>query len=151
MTARLTIRALLVLAMCLTSGVLAGTALANETVFVCDVYGDQVAPDPGGVYGIGATATCPGNDNPQSYSLSNPPGGMAIWTGASNTISQGTAVHWTVAAPAGMTIASVYIPQMHSQGIDDGTNWGGGFFWAGGSSQVNTFDGESGGGSWRIT
>ena len=43
-----------------------------------------------------------------------------------------------------MTIASVYIPHMYSEGIDDGSGWGGGFFWSGGSSNVNTFDGESG-------
>lgn len=123
---------------------LAPSAGANETVLICDVYGDQVAQQPAGVYGIGASTTCPGNDNPGSYSLSNPPGGMAIWTGANNTIPQGTAVHWTVTAPSGMTIASVYVPHMYSQGIDDGTGWGGGFYWSGGSGGVSTFDGESG-------
>jgi hypothetical protein len=119
-------------------------ARANETVIVCDVYGDQVAPAPAGIYGIGATATCPGDDNPGSYSLNNPPGGMALWTGANNTVPEGASVHWGVTAPAGMTIASVYIPHMYSQGIDDNEGWGGGFFWSGGSSNVNTFDGESG-------
>jgi hypothetical protein len=43
-----------------------------------------------------------------------------------------------------MTISGVYIPHMYSTGIDDGTGWGGGFFWSGGSSNVNTFDGETG-------
>src|SRR2546429_3318262 len=52
--------------------------------------------------------------------ISNPPGGMAIWTGANNTIARGTSVHWAVQAPAGLTIASVYIPHMYSSGIDDG-------------------------------
>jgi hypothetical protein len=33
---------------------------------------------------------------------------------------------------------------MYSQGINDNEGWGGGFFWSGGSSNVNTFDGESG-------
>jgi hypothetical protein len=120
----------------------APTARANETVMVCDVYGDQVAPSPGGLYGIGATPTCPGNDDPYAYTSSNPPGGMAIWTGANNTIGQGTAVHWTITAPPGLTINSVYIPHMYSLGIDDGTGWGGGFYWAGGN--VSTFDGETG-------
>jgi hypothetical protein len=33
---------------------------------------------------------------------------------------------------------------MYSHGIDDGTGWGGGFYWAGGSGGASTFDGESG-------
>jgi len=68
---------------------------------------------------------------------------MAIWTGANNTIPQGTAVQWTVTAPAGLTISSIYIPHMYSQGIDDGTGWGGGFYWQGGTAGVPTFDGET--------
>lgn len=127
---------------CVSAAVVAVPARASETVLVCDVYGDQVAPQPAGLYGIGTSATCPGNDDPQTYTLTSPPGGMAIWTGANNTISQGTAVHWTVSAPSGMTIGSVYIPHMYSWGIDDGTGWGGGFYWAGGG--VSTFDGETG-------
>jgi hypothetical protein len=123
---------------------LASAANATETVLVCDVYGDSVAPQPTGVYGIATSTICPGNDAPGSYTNSNPPGGMAIWTGANNTISQGTAVHWTVTAPAGMTISSIYIPHMYSRGIDDNSGWGGGFYWAGGSGGVSTFDGESG-------
>jgi hypothetical protein len=111
---------------------------------VCDVYGDVIAPQPSGVYGIGASTACPGNDDPQSYTPSNPPGGMAIWTDPSSSIPRGTAVHWTVTAPAGLTIAGVYIPHMYSYGIDDNTGWGGGFFWSGGSNNVNTYDGESG-------
>ena len=43
-----------------------------------------------------------------------------------------------------MTITGAYIPHMYSFGIDDGQGWGGGFFWSGGSSSVNTFDGETG-------
>src|SRR2546421_10245986 len=97
----------------------AATARANETVMVCDVYGDQVAPSPGGVYGIGASTTCPGSADPVSYSAGKPPGGMALWTAASNTVPQGTAVHWSVHAPVGMSIAGVYLPHMYSHGIDD--------------------------------
>jgi hypothetical protein len=109
-------------------------------VLVCDVYGNQVAPNPGGLYGIGTNNICPGSAQTPDPNT----GGMAIWTGANNTIPQGTAVHWTVSAPAGLTIASVYIPHMYSEHIDDGTNWGGGFFWQGGSGNVNTFNGETG-------
>jgi hypothetical protein len=69
---------------------------------------------------------------------------MALWTVANKTVPQGTSVHWTVQAPAGMTIDQVYIPHMYSSGIDDGQGWGGGLFWSGGSSNVNTFGGETG-------
>ena len=47
--------------------------------------------------------------DPFSYTANNPPGGMAIWTGGNNTISQGTSVHWTVHAPTGLTIPLAYI------------------------------------------
>ncbi len=135
---------MVVMATCWIAALVAPTAQANETVLVCDIYGDQVAPSPGGVYGIGMSTKCPGSAAPTSYTAANPPGGMAIWTGANNTISQGTSVHWTVTAPSGMTIASVYVPHMYSHGIDDGTGWGGGFYWSGASGNVSTFDGESG-------
>jgi hypothetical protein len=69
---------------------------------------------------------------------------MALWAAANGTVPRGTAAHWTVTAPAGMTIQSVYIPHMDSEGLNDGGGWGGGFFWSGGSSNVNTFDQESG-------
>src|SRR5436309_14127130 len=101
-----------VIAAFVVTALLATTAAANETVMVCDVYGDQVTPQASGLYGIGTTEKCPGN--PENA----PPntGGMAIWTGAYNTIPQGTAVHWSVSAPPGMTITSVYLPDMYSQG-----------------------------------
>jgi hypothetical protein len=110
----------------------------------CDVYGDHVAAAPAATPGIGVSTTCPGADDPISYSATSPPGGMAIWTVGNKSVPHGTAVHWTAQAPSGLTIASVYIPHMYSHGIDDGQGWGGGYFWSGGSSNVNTFDGETG-------
>lgn len=121
-------------------GVVTPVASANETVSVCDVYGDHVGGRAGGVFGISTNLACPGDVSGNTW----PPGGMAIYTNSNNTIPRGTAVHWTISAPAGMTIASVYIPHMMSTGIDDGTGWGGGFFWQGGSGNVNTWDTESG-------
>ncbi len=119
-------------------------ARANETVFVCDVYGDSVAPPPAEVVGIAATTHCPGNYDPGYYTARNPPGGLAIWTRSNHRIAHGTSVRWTVKPPAGMTISSVYIPHMYSSGLNDGAGWGGGFFWQGGSGGVSTTDGESG-------
>src|SRR6185437_3798681 len=99
--------------------IFASAARANETVLICDVYGDNAAPLPAGVYGIGASIACPGNPS------GSPPGGMAIWTVRNRTVHQGAAVQWTVNAPVDMTIAGVYIPHMFSIGIDDDIGWAG--------------------------
>ena len=123
----------------LTLALLASTARANEWVMVCDVWGDQVVTVPAPINGIGAGASCPGDDS--SYGNGFPPGGMAIWS-TSSFATQGQSVHWQVNAPQGMTIASVYIPHMYSEGIDDGFGYGGGFYWPGGSGGVGTTDGE---------
>ncbi|MGZ4304231.1 MAG: hypothetical protein ACXVEW_02915 [Solirubrobacteraceae bacterium] len=121
------------------AGAFAPNALANETVLVCDVYGNHVASLPSGVLGIGATSACPGNDQG-----SPPSGGMEIYTVPNRTVKQGSAVAWRVNAPAGLTISGVYIPHMWSYGIDDGSGWVGGFYWAGGSGGVTVFDQETG-------
>jgi hypothetical protein len=132
-------RALCVFAAMTFMGAFGATASANETVLVCDVYGNHVAPLPAGVLGIGATSACPGN--PQS----NPPsGGMEIYTVPNRTVKQGADVAFRVDAPPGMLISGVYIPHMWSIGIDDGTGWAGNFFWAGGSGGASVFDYESG-------
>ena len=101
--------------------------------------GRPVVTVPAPINGIGAGAICPGDDS--SYGNGLPPGGMAIWT-TSSFATEGQSVHWQVNAPQGMTIASVYIPHMFSEGIDDGFGYGGGFYWAGGSGGVGTTDGE---------
>src|ERR1700748_3372282 len=100
----------------------APAASANETVLVCDVYGDHVAPLPAGVYGIGAGINCPGNP-----AALPPSGGMEIYTVQNRTVKQGSDVAFRVDAPPGMTIAGVYIPHMWSSGIDDGSGWAGAF------------------------
>ncbi|MGZ4229698.1 MAG: hypothetical protein ACXVTC_26175 [Solirubrobacteraceae bacterium] len=117
----------------------AAPASANETVLVCDVYGNHVAPLPAGVLGIGATSQCPGN--PQG---APPSGGMEIYTVPNRTVKQGSDVAYRINAPAGLVIAGVYIPHMWSSGIDDGSSWAGDFFWAGGSGGVPVFDYETG-------
>jgi len=117
----------------------APVASANETVLVCDLYGDHVAPLPAGVYGIGAAISCPGNP-----AALPPSGGMEIYTVQNRTVKQGSDVAFRVNAPSGMTIAGVYIPHMWSSGINDGSGWAGDFFWAGGSGGASVFDYETG-------
>ena len=135
----MSVRTLIAIACMATLGALAPNAFANETVLVCDVYGNHVAPLPSGVLGIGATSICPGNDQG-----SPPGGGMEIYTVSGRTVHQGADVAYRVDAPAGMVISGVYIPHMWSYGIDDGSGWAGDFFWAGGSGGASVFDEETG-------
>ncbi|MFL5822055.1 MAG: hypothetical protein ACJ764_01280, partial [Solirubrobacteraceae bacterium] len=118
-------------------------ASADETVMVCDIYGNHVAPQPRDTHGIHTTSRCPGNPARAHYSPARPPGGMAIWTLRHQTVKRGRGVHWTLTAPPGLRIASVDIPHMYSHGLDDGGGWGGALYWSGGSGSVRTFDGES--------
>ncbi len=119
-------------------------ARADETVMVCDIYGNHVAARPATVPGIETSDRCPGNSPPRRYTQAHPPGGMAIWTVAGKTAKRGSLVRWSLRAPAGLVISSVYIPHMYSWGIDDGSGWDGGLYWRGGSGRVRTFDGQSG-------
>ena len=123
---------------------IAASARADETVMVCDIYGNHVASRPAGADGIRTSETCPGNAAPASYSRSHPPGGMAIWTVPHRVARRGAQVHWVIRAPTGLIISSVYIPHLYSWGIDDGSDWGGGLYWGGGSGGVHSFDGQSG-------
>ncbi len=125
-------------------GVMPAAASADETVMVCDIHGDHVAPRPSGITGISTSSKCPGNAAPAGYSRAHPPGGMAIWTVNNKVVDNRRQVAWVIDAPAGLRLSSVYIPHMYSRGINDGTGWTGGFTWAGGSRGVTTFDGELG-------
>ena len=72
----------------------------------------------------------------------NVPPGMSIMTGG-NKVKAGTRASWQANAPAGIAItsASIALNQMYSIHINDGTGWGGGFYWAGGGAQ--THNGET--------
>ena len=81
-------------------------------------------------FGLGTVLNCPPG-------TSIPPG-MSIMTGP-NKVPAGTHATWQANAPAGISItgASIGANQMYSVHINDGTGWGGGFFWASGSSGSN--------------
>jgi hypothetical protein len=119
-------------------------ARADETVMVCDIYGNHLAARPASVYGIRTSDQCPGNPAPAKYTRSHPPGGLAIWTVPRWAAHNGERVQWTLRPPAGLLISSVYVPHMYSYGIDNGTGWRGGLIWGGGSNGVPTFNRQSG-------
>jgi hypothetical protein len=86
------------------------------------------------VFGLNTLEYCPPG--------TNAPPGMSITTGA-NKVSAGTHATWQANAPAGIAItgASIAANQMYSIHINDGTGWGGGFYYAGGNS--TTHNGET--------
>jgi hypothetical protein len=125
-------------------GALPAVASADETVLVCDVYGDHVAPQPPTVNGFVTSIRCPGNTPSGGLSGARPLGGMAIRTLSGKTVQQKHGLSWTINTPAGLRLTAVSIPHMYSQGVNDGGQWGGGLYWGGGG--VDTIDGEN---SWN--
>jgi hypothetical protein len=140
--------AFLILAALVALAALPTIASADETVLVCDIYGNHVAPAPPWIYGIRAGSRCPGNAGARDPGGDRAPGGLAIWTLAHTAVRGGAKLQWTLRAPRGFAITSVYVPHMYSQGLNDGDGWAGGFSWSGGSGGVATFDRE---GSWGST
>jgi hypothetical protein len=141
-------RGLLLVAALALLGCLPTAASADETVLVCDIYGNHVAPAPSWTYGIRTSSRCPGNGAEHDNGHRRPPGGMSIWTVSHKQVRHGRRVQWLVRAPEGLLIRSVYVPHMYTQGIDDGGGWGGGFSWAGGSRGVGVLDREN---TWSST
>ena len=86
------------------------------------------------VLGLNTLEYCPAG--------TNAPPGMSIMTGG-NKVAAGTHATWQARAPAGFAItgASIAVNQMYSIHINDGTGWGGGFYWQGGNS--TTHNGET--------
>jgi hypothetical protein len=119
-------------------------ASADETVMVCDIYGDHIAAPPAQAYGIRATERCPGDASRTRYSRTHPPGGLAIWTVPGRAPRTGEVVRWVLRPPSGLIISSVNVPHMYSYGINNRSGWTGGLFWYGGSGGARTFDGQSG-------
>ena len=102
------------------------TARANESVTVCGPYANHVFQHAA-VFGISAAGTCP-----------NPPdsgGGMEVWSNG-NDIPAGTRAYWQATAPSGLAIVGASVPggSLHSNGVNDGEGYGGGFYWAGGGA-----------------
>ena len=125
----------LTIAITLASGALvrAPHADADETVTVCGPNPNTVF-NPGAVSGISTGQSCP------TASLGG--GGMEIWS-AGGHVGQGHRAAWQATAPAGLEIvgASIPNPGLLSVGVNDGDQYGGGFYWAGGGAE--THDGES--------
>jgi hypothetical protein len=108
-------------------------ARADEVVTVCGPNANNVF-NHAAVFGINIGQSCP------TASLGG--GGMEIWS-AGNHVAQGQHATWQATASAGLEIvgASIPNPGLLSAGVNDGEQYGGGFYWAGGGAQ--THDGET--------
>jgi hypothetical protein len=112
--------------------VAAAGAVADETVQVCGSYANDVFVAGAPVAGITQSGTCP-----------NPPytaNGFGL--DASGTSTRGLTGRWQANAPAGLAIVGASTNSMVSTGLNNqGGDFGGGFYWAGGG--VQTHDGET--------
>jgi hypothetical protein len=111
----------------------AAGALADETVQVCGPSANHVFVAGAPVPGITQSGRCP-----------NPPfTASGFGLDSSGTSTRGQAGRWQANAPAGLAIVGASTNSMVSNGLNDqGGDFGGGFYWAGGGLQ--THDGETG-------
>ena len=102
----------------------------------CGNYGNHVFAHAA-VFGINTPSTCPGDP----YGVN----GLEIET-AGNTVAVGQRADWQATAPDGLMIVGASIPQgqMESNGVNDGQQYGGGFYWAGGGAGVQDLQSSAG-------
>jgi hypothetical protein len=115
---------------------LPAVARADETVWSCGNYGNNVFRH-GAVFGINTPASCPGNPE-----FGN---GLTVAT-AGNTVAAGQRAFWEADAPPGLIIVGASIPsgQLASNGINDGQQYGGGFYWQGGGAETHDLETSAG-------
>jgi hypothetical protein len=97
------------------------SSLADETVQVCGSYANNVF-SPSSVPGITTTGRCPA----PSYNG----GGFGLFN--SGTTTRGQTGRWQATTPAGLELVGATANQIVSVGVNDGADYGGGFYWAGG-------------------
>ncbi len=102
------------------------SALADETVQVCGSYANNLFVSSS-VAGITATGRCPA----PSYNG----GGFGLFN--SGTTTKGQSGRWQTTAPAGLELVGATASQLVSVGVNDGADYGGGFYWAGGGAGTN--------------
>ena len=104
-------------------------ARGDETVNSCGPYPHEVFRQAA-IVGIGTNATCPA-----------PIGGAMSIAAAGNKVNAGTRAYWLATPPGGLLIKDVTIPTYDAIYMNDGNQYGGGFYWSGGGSEVT--DGTS--------
>jgi hypothetical protein len=102
------------------------TCLGDEIVQVCGSYSNNVFAGSSAP-GIAATGLCPTT----SYNG----GGFGLFS--TGTASQGQAARWQATAPSGLELTGAVANQIVSAGVNDGGDYGGGFYYAGGGPETN--------------
>jgi hypothetical protein len=102
------------------------TSVADETVQVCGSYANNVFA-ASSVPGIATTGRCPA----PSYNG----GGFGLFN--TGTTTRGQTGRWQTTTPAGLELVGVTASQLVSYGVNDGQDYGGGFYWAGGGTGTN--------------
>ncbi len=103
--------------------VVASAARANETVVACGAYPNRVFA-ASSAYGMAATADCPGS----GFDLNS----------NGKLLQQGQGAIWQANAPAGLLIVGASVEGLQSWYVNVGSlgDFGGDFYWQGGSSQI---------------
>ena len=101
-------------------------SIGDETVQVCGSYANN-AFTSSLVPGISATGRCPA----PSYNG----GGFSLFP--SGTTTKGQTGRWQTTTPPGLVLVGATANQLVSAGVNDGGQFGGGFYWAGGGTEAN--------------
>jgi len=101
-------------------------SFGDETVQVCGSYANNVFSSSS-VPGISTTGRCPA----PSYNG----GGFSLFP--SGTTTKGQTGRWQTTAPPGLVLVGATANQLVSAGVNDGGDFGGGFYWAGGGTGAN--------------
>ncbi|MGB0096771.1 MAG: hypothetical protein WBP81_30055 [Solirubrobacteraceae bacterium] len=111
---------------------------ANETVWSCGGNTSSGVFGHAAVFGINTPSACPAGPAVNGW-------GMEIST-AGNAVANGQRAHWQATAPAGLIIVGASIPaeDLLSSGVDDGHQYGGGFYWSGGGANVHDTETSAG-------
>ncbi len=106
---------------------LAVSARADEVVVACGPVADNVF-HPSSAYGMTASPGCPDNGSQ----------GHGLLLQAVKDYRAGQGAIFQASAPAGLTIVQASIPpgQLYTYGVDTGQQYGGDFYWTGGSTAV---------------
>ena len=103
------------------------SAIADETISSCGNAPNEVF-DHAAVFGINTYQAC-----------AAAAGAYLDIATAGNRVAAGQRAIWQATAPSGILIRDVTIPALHVNGINDGKQYGGGFYWHGGG--VPVYDG----------
>jgi len=109
----------------------AGLARANETVTSCGLSPNEVFGHAA-VFGINTYEYC-GNSTPY----------LAIET-RGNTVAAGQRATWQATAPPGLLIDTATVPSTSPDYVNDGHQYGGGFYWQGGGQPFYGANGNEG-------